>query len=103
MKSERVLVKIMSGSYGHMVHNRLAGHGCAPTLYGRSGGGGLPTAYIMKYLDASWLYLSDLAKGDNRAVLISQTVLGAIENTLEHILSVLQRAKMVHGEGSVSD
>ncbi|KAF4562916.1 hypothetical protein EYR36_003349 [Pleurotus pulmonarius] len=95
---ERVFVKLVNRPYGEKAHRLLALHGYAPQLYGRKVLDGAPTAYVMEHLGSPWVSLYDLPKGGSSGVLRSQAVRDGIKHGIEHVISILQDATMVHGD-----
>lgn len=81
--------------YGDKVHELLAEHGHAPTLYGLYEANGLPTLYVMEYLSDDWMTLFDF-KQQHEAVYRLHLV--AIRSTLRKVLDILERNGFVHGD-----
>ena len=65
----RVLVKLVPRSYSRDVHKHMADNGLAPKLYGYAEVEGVPTAYVMEYLDPSiWQTLYQLSKPKKNSI-----------------------------------
>ncbi|KAG8946954.1 hypothetical protein FRC04_011249 [Tulasnella sp. 424] len=94
------LVKLVGKDYGVGAHRLLAERQFAPKLYGQKSLESAPTAYIMEYLSppthtqSGWVTLFKFFKLDDLASQYSH----AIWNTLDRILTMMEEAKVVHGD-----
>ena len=94
--SRHVLVKLVSGHYGDDVHRLLAEHDFAPILHAHSSPEGVPSAYIMEYLEpSSWTTLFEYSTLPNA---LTSTAAAAIHRSLDKILSILENNSKVHGD-----
>lgn len=96
--SRERLVKLLC-EYGDEVHQLLAELQLAPILYGQQSLEGAPTAYIMEYLSppddekSGWVTLWQFFRSKSPVIRYSN----AIEITLDKILTVMEKANVVHG------
>ncbi|KAG8949110.1 hypothetical protein FRC04_009056 [Tulasnella sp. 424] len=98
--STHKLVKLVGKGYGVRAHRLLAERQVAPVLYGQSSLEGAPTAYIMEYLSpptdsqSGWVTLFEFSKSKELVPRYSHL----IEAALTRILTMMEEAKVVHGD-----
>ena len=92
----RVLVKLVPRSYSRDVHKHMADNGLAPKLYGYAEVEGVPTAYVMEYLDPSiWQTLYQLSKPKKK---LNRPTANQLRGALQEIIAALDEKKYVHGD-----
>ena len=92
----KVLVKLAPCSYSRDVHKHMADTGLAPKLYGCAEVEGVPTAYVMEYLDPSiWQTLYHLSKPKKK---LNKPTANQLRGALQEIISALDEKKYVHGD-----
>ena len=92
----RVLVKLVPRSYSRDVHKHMADNGLAPKLYGYAEVEGVPTAYVMEYLDPSiWQTLYQLSKPKKK---LNKPTANQLRGALQEIIAALDEKKYVHGD-----
>ncbi|KZT04101.1 uncharacterized protein LAESUDRAFT_715811 [Laetiporus sulphureus 93-53] len=88
-----VVVKLVNGPYGEEVHQLLARHGLAPTLYGCAHFKCTPTAYIMEHLNGDWVMLFDFLQRE-----LSRPFYPTIRHSLEDVVGLLKNEGFIHGD-----
>ena len=92
----QVLVKLVPRSYSRDVHKHMADNGLAPKLYGYAEMKGVPTAYVMEYLDPSvWQTLYPISELREK---LSKRTASQLRGALQEIITVLDEKKYVHGD-----
>ncbi|KAF9481173.1 hypothetical protein BDN70DRAFT_558408 [Pholiota conissans] len=92
-----VLIKMVAGAYGEILHLTLARFGYASTLYGFYKEEGLPSLYVFEQLpEDSWITLFDFEIQAGRTG--CQPYLSDIRLSLNAILDRLEHEGLVHGD-----
>ncbi|KZT00409.1 uncharacterized protein LAESUDRAFT_764614 [Laetiporus sulphureus 93-53] len=93
-----VVVKLIDGSYSEHVHQLLARHHLAPTLYGCAHREGAPTTYVMEYLGSDWETLSQFSEKKPHGRVAAPTAADPIWASLNQLLAILEQQQFVHGD-----